>query len=120
MPKIKKIEENINTSAWLVLFTNLMILLLAFFIVLVAMGNVDSKKKRLALNSLFGSFGFHPGGRSAIGKSSGTDITIAGPPLSKQDIDLEQLRNIAIANGFGSDAEIKMEIEKIGYIRISQ
>ncbi|MFC1534239.1 flagellar motor protein MotB [Thermodesulfobacteriota bacterium] len=102
-----------DTNSWITTFTNLMILLLAFFIVLVNLAIIDQKRRRVALNSLFGSFGFHPGGRSAIGESSGSDITMADSPMVKGKIELEQLQNIAIANGLESEVDVKREPEKI-------
>jgi chemotaxis protein MotB len=110
----KRMEKSEGgVPGWMVTFTNLMILLLAFFIVLVNMSVTDQAKKRKAFNSLFGSFGFQPGGRSAIGSPDGTDITMSDSPLLKESVDLEQLRNIVIANGLETDMKVKMEPERI-------
>lgn len=97
----------------MITFTNLMILLLAFFIVLVNMSVTDQQKKRLALNSLLGSFGLLPGGQSPIGENSGSDITMPDAPLAKLNIDIERLQNIASTNGLDSDVDINREPEKI-------
>ncbi len=113
MKKRKNAEESQISSGWMVTFTNLMILLLAFFIVLVNMSVPDSEKKRVALNSLLGSFGLLPGGQSPIGAESGADLTMPDAPLTKIDLDLEQLQNITFANGLDSDVNISREGEKI-------
>ncbi|MBN1847096.1 MAG: OmpA family protein [Deltaproteobacteria bacterium] len=112
MKKRKKKEAPSDANTWITTFTNLMILLLAFFIVLVNLAVVDNQKKQLALNSLFGSFGFHMGGQSAIGKDMGSDITMPDAPLVKGEINVEQLHDIAMANGLGSDVSVRKEPEK--------
>lgn len=112
MIKKKKVTKEVDSNAWITTFTNLMILLLAFFIVLVNLAVVDNRKKQLALNSLFGSFGFHMGGQSPIGTSTGSDITMADSPMVEGEVNLEQLQNIAFANGLGSDVMISKEPEK--------
>lgn len=113
MAKRKNTEESNNSNGWMVTFTNLMILLLAFFIVLVNMSVPDNQKKRVALNSLLGSFGLLPGGQSPIGKDSGSDITMPDAPLTKLTLDLEQLQNIASTNGLDTDVNVSMEADKI-------
>ena len=52
-------------SAFTVLFTALMMILLSFFILLNSLATIDAKKKREALGSLRGTFGVLPGGMSA-------------------------------------------------------
>jgi chemotaxis protein MotB len=112
MIKKKKKADEMDSNTWITTFTNLMILLLAFFIVLVNLGVVDKQKKQMALNSLFGSFGFHMGGQSAIGNDTDSDITMADSPMVKGEINIEQLQNIAISNGLESDVMISKEPEK--------
>lgn len=113
MRKKRREKSEGDKNSWMVTFTNLVILLLAFFIVMVNMGVPDSTKKRQALNSLFGSFGFKPGGQAVIGSPSGTDITVSDAPMIKEDADLSKLQNIAVSNGLGSDMLLKKEAEKI-------
>jgi len=113
MIKRRKKESEINANAWMVTFTNLVILLLAFFIVLVNMASRDQTKVRKALNSLFGSFGLKEGGQSPIGPKSGSDITVGDAPMIKEEIDFSRLQNIAITNGIVSDMGIQRETEKI-------
>ena len=111
--KKKKQDTAVNNESSLVVFTNLMILLLAFFIVLVNLSTTEEHKKQAALNSLFGSFGFHSGGLSPVGSSEGMDITMPDAPIFKDDIKVETLQNIAAANGLSSDVEIRRAPEKI-------
>ncbi len=109
----KKEEDATRTDSSVIIFTNLMILLLAFFIALVNLATTDQHKKMVALNSLFGSFGFHSGGMSAIGIRDGMDITMPDSPIYKEDIYVETLQNIATANGLSSDVEVSRVPEKI-------
>ena len=111
--KKKKQATTVSNESSLVIFTNLMILLLAFFIVLVNLATTEEHKKHAALNSLFGSFGFHSGGLSAIGTKEGMDITMPDSPIYKEDIKVEALQNIAASNGLSSDVEIRRAPEKI-------
>ena len=111
--KKKKQDSATGNESSIVIFTNLMILLLAFFIVLVNLASTDQQKKHAALNSLFGSFGFHTGGLSAIGTQDGMDITMPDSPIYKEEIKVETLQNIAAANGLSSDIEIRRTPEKI-------
>jgi chemotaxis protein MotB len=110
--KRKKAEKAVKNDSSMVIFTNLMILLLAFFIVLVNLASTDQQKKHAALNSLFGSFGFHSGGLSAIGTSDSKDITVPDSPMNKEDVYAETLQDIALANGLDSDVEIRREPDR--------
>jgi len=111
--KTKKKKDETDSSRWIVTFTNLVLLLLAFFIVLVNMSIPDNERKRKGLNSLFGSFGILPGGQSPIGDPQGSDITMPTAPVEKRDLDFTGLGNAAFANGIESDVKIKKEVEKI-------
>ncbi|RLB14628.1 MAG: flagellar motor protein MotB, partial [Deltaproteobacteria bacterium] len=71
----KKQEQSQNTNSWLTTYTDLMILLLTFFVLLISISVVDANKQRVALNSLVGAFGFKPGGHSVIGVKKGMNIT---------------------------------------------
>lgn len=82
-----------TSNIGLMLFTSLMIILLAFFILLSTMAVIDEKRKIEALGSLVGAFGILPGGLSA------TDTGDSGlvPPASPMDLiknDMEQIRQI--------------------------
>lgn len=60
--KNKQAEPEAKDNSFVVMFTALMMILLAFFILLSTMAQVDERRKRLALGSLMGSFGILPGG----------------------------------------------------------
>lgn len=113
MSKIKKEVSEQDTNAWITTFTNLIILMLAFFIVLTTMAVVDQRKRRMAMNSLLGSFGFKSGGQAVIGANTGSDITMGDAPLLEEEVELDKLRNITFANGMESNVNIKKELERI-------
>lgn len=77
----------------LMLFTSLMIILLAFFIMLSSMAVIDEQSQKEAWGSLLGAFGILPGGLSA----SQDDGTHVAPPTSPLDViqaDLEHIRDV--------------------------
>ena len=92
-------------------YTDLMILLLTFFVLLLSIATITDEKKRVVLNSLIGAFGFKPGAHSIIGAPKGLNITIGGAPIEKRDIDLQKLRDIALRNevDLSSDMVISKE-----------
>lgn len=113
MPAKKKKETEINTGSWLTTYTDLMTLLLTFFVLLLSIAVIDKTRKRLALNSLVGAFGFKPGAHSIIGKPKGTNITAGSAPLVKENVEFERLRNLAMKTGFKSETEILKESSRI-------
>ncbi len=93
MAKKKKIYVEPKQDLTVFLFTSLMLILLTFFIVLTSMGVVDDQRKRLAMNSLMGSFGILPGGTSAYqSQSGGGEIVPQSAPLTAQAVDIKQIR----------------------------
>ena len=93
-------------------YTDLMILLLTFFVLLLSMASVDKKRKRLALNSLVGAFGFKPGGQSILGNPKGLNITSGSAPVEPEDIQFEQLRNMALRHGLESELSISKQLDR--------
>ena len=112
MAKAKE-EEQQNTNSWITTYTDLMTLLLTFFVLLISMSVVDPNRQRVALNSLVGAFGFKPGGHSVIGVKKGMNITVGAAPLQKEQVDFERLRNITFRNGLQADVNVQTEGEKI-------
>jgi hypothetical protein len=58
--KVVYVEPPRNTL--IMLYCSLFLILLTFFVVLASMSIVDSKRQRLAIGSILGSFGVLPGG----------------------------------------------------------
>lgn len=109
----QKEEQPQNTNSWITTYTDLMTLLLTFFVLLISMSVVDPNRQRVALNSLVGAFGFKPGGHSVIGIKKGMNITVGAAPLQKEQVDFERLRNITFRNGLQADVKVQTEGEKI-------
>jgi len=67
MARAKKEQEEIKTDGWKDTFSDLMNLLLCFFVLLFAMSNVDEVKHAELVASLSSSFSVFSGGAQAIG-----------------------------------------------------
>jgi chemotaxis protein MotB len=107
-------EESPNTSRWLITYTDLCILLLTFFVLLISMSMVDQKRKKAVLNSLVGAFGVLPGGRSPIGIRKGQDP--GAPEVAMQTpktVDLQALREISKENNLDSEVYVFKQDQKI-------
>lgn len=113
MGKHNQEEAKQDTNAWMTTYTDLMTLLLTFFVLLISISNIDTNRKREALDSLIGAFGFKPGGQSVLGKEKGMNITLASAPMVKEKIDFSELQNIAFKNGLGGQVKVRREKEKI-------
>jgi len=107
-----KITKKIDANAWMVTYTDLMILLLTFFVLLLSISTIDKRRKRLALNSFMGAFGFKPGGQSILGKEKGINITLGSAPLVEEEIKFETLRNIAMTHELGNDMQIANQLDR--------
>ena len=93
-------------------YTDLMILLLTFFVLLLSLASLDKRRKRLAINSLVGAFGFKPGAHSILGKEKGLNITAGSAPLVPEEIQFERLRNLALRHGMESDMSISKQLDR--------
>ena len=112
MAKKKKIITTLDSNAWMSTYTALMILLLTFCVLLLSLSTIDKNRKRLALNSLVGAFGFKPGGQSILGKPKGVNITANSSPLVEEDVQFERLRNVALKHGLPSDFTINKQLDR--------
>ncbi len=108
-----------DSGGWLTTYTDLCTLLLTFFVLLLSMSVIDPERKKEALNSLVGAFGFLLGGRSPIGEQVGMDIREATAPLLKNSpISYDLLREMTIRNNLDPEAEIIKEKDRV-VIRIN-
>jgi chemotaxis protein MotB len=113
MARPKAAENKIDTNSWMTTYTDLMTLLLTFFVLLLSLSVMDSRKKREALNSLVGAFGFKPGAQSVIGSDKGLNVTVGSAPLTEEEIRFERLQNISFKNGLESEMVVTKEGERI-------
>jgi chemotaxis protein MotB len=113
MGKKEQAEESLNSNAWLTTYTDLMTLLLTFFVLLISISTVDQNRKREALNSLIGAFGFKPGAQSVLGNEKGLNVTLGAAPMVKEKVDFSQLENVAFKNGLNAQVQVRQEKERI-------
>lgn len=102
-----------DTNAWMTTYTDLTTLLLTFFVLLLSLATIDERKKRVALNSLVGAFGFKPGAHSIIGELDGMNITLGSAPMKKEEISYEKLQNVVIKNTLEKEVEVLKEADRI-------
>ncbi len=102
-------EEETPTDSFASLFTSLSIILLAFFILLKSMSANDEKKRRVALGSLFGTFGILPGGENI--DSKGKHYSRLIPMTSKVSIfkGLSKEKELLESKGFVTGTDIEVE-----------
>jgi len=110
MAKKKKKSNNggggEETPEWLVTFSDVMTLLLTFFVLLLSMASLqDIKKKHLAIGSLSSSFGVGRENMSIIGKNRAKDVKLVEPGVMETE-DLEPLKNL-IWEDFSEDLDFR-------------
>ena len=124
MPRKPKFapEEHDNAERWTVTYSDLMNLLLVFFIVLYATANQDTEKAKEVLSAIAGSFS----GTEFILDGTGSDIleTFSGESLAMmenqnmQEIK-EEIESITMSVPELSEDSIEVTIDEIGvHIRI--
>ena len=107
-------EEKENGERWLLTYSDLITLLLALFVVLYSMANVDAEKFKKLMEALGSQFG--AGGNAGAGQSSGLSLEsgaggaiISFPPLNSDSLGVS-LQPTGTPPGSGNALEIeKME-----------
>lgn len=120
MARKKAESKKQDTNGWITTYTDLCTLLLTFFVLLLSMSQREEIRTRKALDSLIGAFGLLPGGRSPIGRTKGTDIRDATPPIvPTAPVDLEILKQLTVTSDLNPDIVVLKQKEKL-VIRINQ
>ena len=86
----KKKKEEGGIPAWLVTFSDMMTLMLTFFVLLVSMAVVDQQRKLVALGSIIGTFGF--GKKTENYLANKDERTVREPGPMNDDKELEKLQ----------------------------
>ena len=105
----RRFENEENKSNFPILYTCLSLLLLCFFIFLVSNSVTDPNRKKVAIGSLIGSFGFFKDGISVIGNSKDKEIGFAFIPLSKDQHLLQDL--VYMTKLYKKEQIIKLEVK---------
>lgn len=96
-----------TSKSWLTTFTDLVTLLLTFFILLLSMSVLDELRQQKVLESLSGAFGFMFGGRSALGTDRKVDPRdFSSPIVEPYPVDSDMLREVTMRNNLDEDVEI--------------
>ena len=110
MAKQKKQAEEIKTDGWKDTFSDLMNLLLCFFVLLYSMSNVDEVKYAELVASLSNSFSICSGGAKAIGE--GLLVSSGATQLNNLDEYYSEMGKQADTDGEDPLAELQEKLEK--------
>jgi len=102
----RKQEEQQEGSGILVLYTSLMILLLAFFILLNSLSKIEEAKVEAVFQSLMGTFGFLPGGGSPFRPGAGDLTSVISAPINPVDQDYMSLRGLVRTQGLSGQVRL--------------
>lgn len=84
----KKQQPPAGSPAWMVTFSDLMTLLLTFFVLLLSMAIIDEQRKMVALGSIVGTFGPTPKTENHLAKRDERVSREVGPMNDVKDLEL--------------------------------
>ncbi len=88
MGREKKTVPPEGQPLWLITFSDLMTLMLTFFVLLVSMSVVDERRKLVVLGSIIGTFGFGTKGYDVLSTQDTRRTIEVGPLEVKNDLEL--------------------------------
>lgn len=92
MARKKKFPEPEGIPPWLITFTDMMTLMLTFFVLLVSMSTIDERRRLIVLGSIIGTFGI---GEAGFDPRTATDTRATVEPGAMEDVeDLEVLKQL--------------------------
>lgn len=109
MARKKQEDAPKGSPAWMNTFSDLMNLLLCFFVMLFAMSTVDAEKFQMVVASLQSSFSILPSGGAAIGK--GQMVSSGVSQLEMFDIYYNEMANSEDKDETEEEADLKEEYE---------
>lgn len=113
MPVKIKPELKINSNAWMTTYTDLVTLLLTFFVVLLSMSVIQKERRLAALNSVSGAFGVKPGTDSVLGDPASVGQADGSAPMRKAEADHQKLTSIELKNALEAEMTLTREEERI-------
>ena len=93
MARVKKEPEVKGTPLWMVTFTDLMTLLLTFFVLMISMSQIDERRTRDFLINTRGNPGIGVGILNPLAKSDQNTDVEPGPMEAENSEDLESMRS---------------------------
>lgn len=94
MAKKEKVKEPEGQPAWLVTFSDMMTLMLTFFVLLVSMSVMDERRKLVVIGSIIGTFGVGKNSFDVLSQRN-KKVTVEPGPMELESInDLEPLREM--------------------------
>lgn len=112
MSRRRRREEHHDSGNWLTTYSDMVTLLLTFFVLLFSFSEIDAQKFRSIMSSFQGGTGVFDGGTSL-------EIIDETPPLDEDlEEDLEKLKDILeeYADSIGLGTEIILSIEERGLV----
>jgi chemotaxis protein MotB len=89
MGRRKVVFEDPPRNATMLLYCSLFLIMLTFFVVLASLSVQDSRRQRLAIGSILGSFGVMPGGKSPFFSRGFGNVQPLSPPMVEAPIGLK-------------------------------
>lgn len=109
-------EEHENAERWLLTYSDLITLLMIFFIVLYAMSNIDAKKYSSMAQSMNIAMG--GGGKSIIGTSDNSSIKDSSPAVITEEEKLSGLKGEVdqYLNDAGLSGNVSTQLDERGLV----
>lgn len=110
MAKKRQDDPPKGSPAWMNTFSDLMNLLLCFFVMLFAMSTVDAEKFDAVVASLQSAFSILPSGGSSIGE--GAMVSSGISQLERYDVYFEEIANTSSSEESNEEVDVKEEYQK--------
>lgn len=94
MARKEKVQEPEGQPAWLVTFSDMMTLMLTFFVLLVSMSVMDERRRLVVVGSIIGTFGIGSQGHDVLSQRDKSATVEPGPLELEDSDDLEPLREM--------------------------
>jgi chemotaxis protein MotB len=111
MARREKKSAKKGGSTWLITFSDMMTLMLTFFVLLVSMATIDERRRLVVLGSIIGTFGMGTAGYDAR-STKDTRVTVEPGPMENID-NLEPLKDL-----LWEDLKEDIEFQSNKYVQI--